>query len=65
MLLGQAGGGRSVLAAGGRDGVGLAVVGGVLVQVLDLELAPADGNLVPHHGLVTDHLQGATQRTPH
>lgn len=65
-LLGQAGdrggfdgrltSGPTVLSARRGYGVDLSVVGGVLVHVLDLQLATSHSHLIPHYGLVTDNL---------
>lgn len=59
MLLGQAGDwGRFTGRLSGCCGYGidLPVVGGVFIQVLDLQLATSHSYLIPHYSLVTDNL---------
>lgn len=66
MLLGQAGDrggftrrltcGPAVLSGCCCYGVDLPVIGGVFIQVLDLQLATSHSYLIPHNSLVTDDL---------
>lgn len=37
-------------------GVDLSVVGGVFIQILDLQMATSHSYLIPHYSLVTDNL---------
>lgn len=67
MIFGQGGGGcrfnrrlsagPAVLRCGRGNGTDLAIVSGVFVQILDLQLAASYGYLIPHHTLVTDRLK--------
>lgn len=66
VFLGQCGGGSSfdgcltcspsILSACSGNGIDLSIVTGVLIQVLDLQLATSNGYLIPHYSLVTDNL---------
>lgn len=66
VLLGQAGdwgrftgrltSGPTVLSGCCSYGIDLSIVGGVFIQVLDLQLATSHSYLIPHYALVTDNL---------
>lgn len=68
VLLGQAGdwgrftgcltSGPTILSGCCSYGVYLSIVGGVFIQVLDLQLATSHSYLIPHYALVTDNLLG-------
>lgn len=42
--------------------INLSVVGGVFIQVLDLQLATPHSYLIPHYSLVTDYLLEKEER---
>ena len=42
--------------------IDLSVVGGVFIQVLDLQLATSHSYLIPHYSLVTDNLLEKEER---
>lgn len=72
VLLGQAGdldcfsgrlaSGPTVLSSCCGYSTDLSVVGGVLIQVFDLQLATSYGHLIPHDCLVTDNLLEKAER---